>query len=61
MIEALARLLAEVFGVVLVQGLGLLLLRFVLRRRDPSEGACTVAGLCGWLGIAIVVAIGWGR
>lgn len=60
MIEALVRVLLEIVALPLVQGLGYLLLRGLLRRREPGETACTVVGLLGWCGIAwgVLVALG---
>lgn len=60
MIEALARILLETVGRVLVLGLGLVLLRSLPRalsgragrsRRDPSETACFITGMAAWAAI----------
>ena len=60
MIEALARILLETVGRVLVLGLGLMLLRSLRaaprgrggrKRRDPSETACFITGMVAWAAI----------
>lgn len=64
MIEALARILLETVGRVLVLGLGLVLLRAVRRRsgrrgavwgKPPSETACFITGMAAW---AAILALG---
>lgn len=59
MIEALARILLDTVGRVLVLGLGLALLRTLRpqvtrgRCRDPSETACFIAGMLAWAAILV--------
>jgi hypothetical protein len=63
-IEALARVLLETVGRVLVLGLGLALLRALRRqsgrrgavcRKPPSETACFITGMAAW---AAILALG---
>lgn len=60
MIEALARILLEIVGRVLVLGLGLMLLRALRqqaargRSRDPSETACFITGVVAWATVLVL-------
>lgn len=60
MVEALIRLFAGILYALVVQGLGVLILRVLRPGRTPSETACTVVGWCAFL-VMIGAGIWWWR